>query len=216
MGKLISFGIPVDRFPFDDDTSIKLRTHTRFLARQRVLDRMVLSGTFDQWCGSHIPGTKDILIGTGAHIPEHSGNRWLVSILEQYFGEYNGAISAGKHKIETIKKVVAHVEGEGGRFLKQWENLWCQTDHPSDKNEKVIHCFRGMNKRVCVTRQKQHLLPIVDPYQGEENEEENRQNGIHVGSGGIGCIGCTKSKTTTQTVRTTDADSTNKRPRIVL
>jgi hypothetical protein len=118
---------------------------------------MILAGTFDHWNGSQIPGMRDILIGTGAHVPEHAGNQWLGAILEQYLDEYNGAISAGKHKIETIKKVVAHVEAEGGRFLKQWENIWCRIDNPSEKNEKVIHVFRGMNKKVSRLQQTQQV-----------------------------------------------------------
>jgi hypothetical protein len=150
LANLLSFGIPIDRFPYDfDDLQIKLRSHSRFLVRQKVLEKMIMAGTFDQWRGAHIPGVKDILIGTGAHVSEHVGNRWLWSILEEYLEEYNSAIAHGKQKIDTIKKVVVRVEGDSGRFLKQWENLWCQTDQASDKHEKIIHVFRGMNKRVC-------------------------------------------------------------------
>ncbi len=156
LARLMSFGIPIDRFPYDfDDLQVKLRSHARFLVRQKVLEKLILAGTFDQWRGSHIPGLRDILIGTGAHVSEHVGNRWLWSILEEYFEEYNSALAQGKQKIDTIKKVVAHVEGDGGRFLKQWENLWCQTDQASDKHEKIIHVFRGMNKRVCRQSQQQ-------------------------------------------------------------
>lgn len=154
----MSFGIPVDRFPYDDELKLKPRSHSRWLARQKVLDKMILTGMFDHWNGSQIPGMRDILIGTGAHVPGHAGNQWLVSILELYLDEYNGAISVGKHKIETIKKVVAHVEAEGGRFLKQSENIWYQVDNPSEKNDKVIHVFRGLNKRV--SRQT-FVLPIT-------------------------------------------------------
>ena len=165
LANLLSFGIPIDRFPYGfDDLQIKLRSHTRFLVRQKVLEKLILAGTFDQWRGSQIPGLRDILIGTGAHVSEHVGNRWLWSILEEYLEEYNSALAQGKQKIDTIKKVVAHVEGDGGRFLKQWENLWCQTDQASDKNEKIIHVFRGMNKRVC----REH-------YQSQSQQQQQQQ-----------------------------------------
>lgn len=146
--KLMSFGIPVNRFPYGEDLQIKPRPHGRWISRQKILDKMILNGTFDRWEGAQIPGMKDILIGTGAYIPGHAGNIWLISILEEYLEEYNGAISEGKHKIEIIKKVLLDVEEKGARFLKQSpDHIWCRVDNPVEKREKIIHAFRGINKK---------------------------------------------------------------------
>jgi hypothetical protein len=134
------------RFPLSHDLSVKTRAHHKWISRQRVLDKMVLNDSYKTWEGASIPGMKDVLIGTGAFISSHVGNRWLRSVLELYLEEYNGAISAGRQKIQTIKTVINEVESEGARFLKQVDGIWCRMDYQEEKEEKLIHVFRGINK----------------------------------------------------------------------
>lgn len=107
---------------------------------------MVASGSYTIWEGANVPGMKDILVGTGASIPTHAGNRWLVSVMESYLDEYNGARSVGKHKIQTIKTVIKKVESEGARFLKQVDGIWCRVVKQDEKEEKILHVYRGLNK----------------------------------------------------------------------
>jgi hypothetical protein len=107
---------------------------------------MVSNGSYKTWEGANVPGMKDILVGTGASIPTHAGNRWLVSVMESYLDEYNGARSAGRHKIQTVKTVIIGVESEGARFLKQVDGIWCRVVKQDEKEEKLIHVYRGLNK----------------------------------------------------------------------
>eukprot|EP00980_Cylindrotheca_fusiformis_P002556 scaffold607_cov109-Cylindrotheca_fusiformis.AAC.2 len=138
--KLMSFGIPVQEFPFTEDGGIQLASHEKWLEKRRKKESYLsmhpqIQGAVD------LPSKYDVLWGRGKHIFRHPGNRLLHELVETYYDQYNQLSREGKTNLAD--QVVAVVHGYSGRFMKpdNESGMWVEASN-MEAREKVSHKFR--------------------------------------------------------------------------
>eukprot|EP00980_Cylindrotheca_fusiformis_P017568 scaffold5516_cov105-Cylindrotheca_fusiformis.AAC.2 len=138
--KLMSFGIPVDKFPFKADGGVQLANQVAWMRKRRKKEAYLLKyprieGAVD------LPSNNDVLWGRGKQIYWHPGNRVLRELVETYEDEYNGLSRDDKTKL--THRIVSVVHGFSGRFLKpdKESGMWMEVSD-SEAREKVAHRFR--------------------------------------------------------------------------
>ena len=119
--KLMTFGVPVSHFPVGyEKGELKTAAHLRWLARRVVIETALQStGRFE---GIDLPCSRDVLLGRGKTIQDHSGNVMLRDLIAEYMPEYRS--TAKKEKGNVAWKVVRATKMQGGRFLKREPNGW--------------------------------------------------------------------------------------------
>eukprot|EP00980_Cylindrotheca_fusiformis_P029145 scaffold22737_cov120-Cylindrotheca_fusiformis.AAC.8 len=138
--KLMSFGIPVQEFPFTEDGGIELANHVRWLEKHRkkeayLIKKPPIEGAVD------LPSNHDVLLGRGKQIIRHLGNRLLHELVEAYDNQYNRLSKDGKTKLAD--QIVSIVHGYSGRFMK-FDNecgMWVEVSN-LEARDKVTHRFR--------------------------------------------------------------------------
>jgi hypothetical protein len=112
--KLMTFGIPTNILPIDNDGTFLLDNH-----REWIQQRLKLEGRNDNKEGSdHIsaPGPFDILMGRSKVAQEHSGNIRYKHLIETHSDRYEDAPKSAKTTI--AKDLVQMIKDSGGRFLR--------------------------------------------------------------------------------------------------
>eukprot|EP00980_Cylindrotheca_fusiformis_P017567 scaffold5516_cov105-Cylindrotheca_fusiformis.AAC.1 len=138
--KLVSFGIPIEEFPFTADGGVQLTNHAEWMGKRRKKEAYLrkyppIEGAVD------LPSNNDVLWGRKNHIYRHPGNRILRELVESYDDEYNRLSRDGKTKLAD--RIVSVVQGLCGRFLKldKESGMWVVVPD-SEAREKVTHRFR--------------------------------------------------------------------------
>eukprot|EP00980_Cylindrotheca_fusiformis_P002558 scaffold607_cov109-Cylindrotheca_fusiformis.AAC.4 len=138
--KLMSFGIPVQEFPFREDGNTTLANHVIWLEKRRKKEEYLsknppIEGAVD------LPSKYDVLGGRGKHIFRHPGNRLLHELVESYYDQYNQLPKEGRTSLAD--QLVAVVHGYSGRFMKPdiQSGMWVEASSV-EAREKVTHRFR--------------------------------------------------------------------------
>ena len=140
--ELLSFGIPMNHFPVDDDSSII--GPADFCDRRRSLEH---ERRVEQGSRILAPGKLDILLGRGKPVQEWLGNLQLISTLVANADLHNStAMNRRGAKNELCHEIITQIKESGGRFLRREEGAveWIEVDDAMAR-EKVSHGFR--NKR---------------------------------------------------------------------
>ena len=138
--KLLSFGIPMNHFPIDDDSNII--GPADFCERRRSIEH---ERRKEQGSRILAPGKLDILLGRGKPMQEWLGNLQLSSTLVANADLYNStAMDRRGAKNELCDEIVTQIKESGGRFLKREEGAveWREVDDDMARL-KVSHGFRN-------------------------------------------------------------------------
>jgi hypothetical protein len=139
--ELLSFGIPMDNFPVDDDSELFLGL-TDYCERRRSIEN---DRRAEQGSRILAPGKLDILLGRGKPVQEWVGNLGLASILVAKADLHNStAMNRRGAKNELCDKIVRLLKESGGKFLKREDGAleWIEVDDTLAR-EKVCHGFRN-------------------------------------------------------------------------
>ena len=115
----MTFGVPVSHFPVGNDKGeLKTAAHSKWLSRRSVKEATLQStGTFE---GIDLPCSRDVLLGRGKTMQDHSGNVMLRDLINELMPEYRR--TPKKEKGNVSWKVVMATKKFGGRFLKREAN----------------------------------------------------------------------------------------------
>eukprot|EP00980_Cylindrotheca_fusiformis_P018412 scaffold6052_cov118-Cylindrotheca_fusiformis.AAC.25 len=170
--KLMSFGIPVEEFPFTANGDVQLANHIEWMGRRRKKEEYLrkhppIEGAVD------LPSNYDVLWGKGKQIYRHPGNRLLRELVENYDDEYNRLWKDGKSRLAD--QIVSVVHGFSGRFMKldRKSGVWVEVSDLVAR-EKVTHRFRR-NREVVQKGENRHFVqPIVDRTSNETDGDNKR------------------------------------------
>jgi hypothetical protein len=141
--KLMSFGIPMDHFPIDDDS--KLIGLTDFCERRGTIER---ERRLEQDSRILAPGKLDILLGRGKPMQDWLGNLQLGIILGENADRRNTDMNRRGAKNDLSHEIVETVKETGGRFLKRQKGdlEWIEVDDFIAR-EKVNNGFRNQERQ---------------------------------------------------------------------
>jgi hypothetical protein len=141
--KLLSFGIPMDHFPIDDDSKL-VPGLTDFCERRRSIDH---DRRIQQASRILAPGKSDILLGRGKPMQNWCGNLQLATILLDNADRRNTEMSRRGAKNDLSHDIVKSVKEYGGRFLKREKGAleWFEVDDIIAR-EKVNNGFRNQRQ----------------------------------------------------------------------
>jgi hypothetical protein len=145
MPTLMSFGIPTQVIPMEEDGQLKRKSHLEWIAMRRFLDSRSLE---DKKSGSlmvTIPSSSDILFGRGKGVTTHPGNIRLSLLLESQFAEYENC--GRRQKTAVTERIAEEMKTRGGRFLKKVDGIWREVDD-SVARAKISHDFRTLRSYV--------------------------------------------------------------------
>lgn len=136
--KLLTYGVPVNVFPVTYEGDLKTTNHLKWLSRRFAKEEeMRNTGTFS---GVDLPAPKDVLLGRGKTVQDHSGNVIMRNKVASYMGEYKKAAKLEKGQVAL--KVVQDTNKEGGKFLKRGKNGWWVEVSEETAREKISMTFR--------------------------------------------------------------------------
>eukprot|EP00980_Cylindrotheca_fusiformis_P002560 scaffold607_cov109-Cylindrotheca_fusiformis.AAC.6 len=138
--KLMSFGIPVQEFPFTEKGDVQRTNHVNWMKQRRKKETYL--SKYPPIEGAVIlPSNYDVLWGRGKHVFRHPGNRLLYELVETYYDQYNQLSKDGKTSLAD--QLVAVVHGFSGRFMKldKESGMWVEVSI-IEAREKVTHRFR--------------------------------------------------------------------------
>lgn len=144
--RLLSFGIPVDRFPLTTDGSIRQKNQTKWIAKRRYKERTVDGNVGWRDSRIDIPLPKDVLLGKGKPIQKHFGNNLLGFMVEKELTEHMKSTPSQKAHISW--KIVNEVKASSGRFLSKDEYGWWIEVDDSEAREKVANTFSNTQAKV--------------------------------------------------------------------
>jgi hypothetical protein len=164
---LLTFGIPRVVLPIQEDGTISVENHTRWLAirSKQETETTVVSRIV-------VPGPFDVLMGRGKTIEGNPGNLRLHHLIET-----NGPRYAEASKFE--KTVVAEtllglIKDMGGRFLKKGETGWVVIQDEVAR-DKVSHAFRNHRTRTAQKVEKRNKkMPFPSPMPTPSSGEVKR------------------------------------------
>eukprot|EP00980_Cylindrotheca_fusiformis_P029224 scaffold22759_cov98-Cylindrotheca_fusiformis.AAC.1 len=178
--KLVSFGIPVEEFPFTADGGVRLTNHVKWIGKRRKKEAYLhkyppIEGAVD------IPSNSDVLWGRGNQIYQHPGNCILRELVETYHDEYNALWKHGK--TDLAHRIVSVVHGFSGRFLKldKESGMWVEVSD-SDAREKVAHRFRRNRELALKKGCNNSIKPPVASSSKETDRDRKRPRKMFNGS----------------------------------
>jgi hypothetical protein len=182
--KLLSFGIPMDHFPIDDDS--KLIGLTDFFEKRSCIEH---ERRLEQKSRILAPGKLDILLGRGKPIQQWLGNLQLGIILGDNADRRNTDMNRRGAKNDLSHDIVEIVKESGGRFLKRQKGdlEWIEVDDVIAR-DKVNNGFRNLTKATSGhTRKAESELSdtsiVPDECIGHAEEVLSHHVNIHDGGG---------------------------------
>ena len=138
--KLMSFGIPMNVFPVSLTGKLKTASHLKWIERRKQKELYMKQHSLPIGAVD-IPSRNDVILGRGRPFNIHPGNRLLHEIVESHFEEYDSA--ERNEKTRLAKSIVATINRDSGRFLKQHEEsgMWVEVSE-TEARQKVNHSFR--------------------------------------------------------------------------
>lgn len=140
MYKLMSFGLPINDFPFLEKREVKSANHLKWFERRQRKEEYLKTHPLPK-NAVDIPSRADVILGRGTPFNCHPGNKRLHEIVADHYDEYDREMRVGKTKL--AERIVSKVHEYGGKFLKRDEEcgMWIEVSHLDARN-KVAHGFR--------------------------------------------------------------------------
>jgi hypothetical protein len=156
---LMTFGIPTNILPIDDDGTILPDNHRDWMEQRVELEKI---DTTNQITYISTPGPFDILFGRGKAAVKHPGNMRYKFLIEETSDRYENASKADKTLI--AEELLFRLKGSnGGRFLKLEKNKgWMEVDDVAAR-EKISMSFRDRRQQ---SRREQCKEPALEPSAG--------------------------------------------------
>ncbi|CAJ1969412.1 unnamed protein product [Cylindrotheca closterium] len=178
---LMSFGIPINDFPFLERNEVKKTNHLKWIERRKRKEAYLRSRALPK-NAVDIPFRVDVILGRGTPFNSHPGNKRLHEIVADHYDEYDRETRAGKTKV--AEGIVAMVHEYGGKFMKLDDEcgMWIEVS-PVDARNKVAHSFR---------RKREFSVKGSKAVQGATGEDCGRGNKRlrvpnEAGADSIGC-----------------------------
>jgi hypothetical protein len=91
--KLLTYGIPADILPVDNDGTLLLDNFKRGIEESRIKELLTHTEKDDksETVVTVLPTKLDVLLGRGRPYQEHHGNRRLATMIDQYRSRYEAA-----------------------------------------------------------------------------------------------------------------------------
>lgn len=154
--KLMTFGIPTDILPIDDDGTILLNNHKEWIEQRVELEKMDRTTNEQQITYISTPGPFDILLGRGKAAMKHPGNIRYKFLIEEHEDRYENTPKANKTLI--AEEILQTLKGsdDHGRFLKLEKGRgWMEVDDVAAR-EKISMSFRDRRQQ---SRREQSKQP---------------------------------------------------------
>ena len=137
----MTFGLPIDSLPINDDGQLKKCNHLKWIQKRIILEGQ----SHNSEMLIDIPGRYDVLIGRGKPYRNHTGNLYLHELVDIRRNEYESASRGQKKAI--AESIVTTIQSHSGRFLsKDTSGLWVPVSLDVAR-EKVAHVFRTTRHR---------------------------------------------------------------------
>ncbi|CAJ1969414.1 unnamed protein product [Cylindrotheca closterium] len=163
--RLMSFGIPINDFPFLERGDVKKTNHLKWIERRKRKEEYLKTHTLPK-NAVDIPSRVDVILGRGTPFNSHPGNKRLHEIVADHYDEYDRETRVGKTKI--AERIVATVHAYGGKFMKLEDEcgMWIEVTSLDSRN-KVAHSFR---------RKREFSVKGSKAVQGATGEDCGRDN----------------------------------------
>ena len=139
---LLTFGIGVSNLPINEDGSLNLDLHTRFIRERRIKEEWEKEKERSTNGPILYPSRNDVLLGRGKPYQSFPGNLELARVVDSYQLQYTKATERlEKHCIAAM--IVKIVQDSGGRFMKRTSDGWKVEDDQVACCKKVSHTFRN-------------------------------------------------------------------------
>lgn len=138
---LMSYGTPVKTLPVTYTGDLKTTNHQKWLARRHAKETEMKKRPNGNFEGVDLPGTRDILLGSGKTVQDHCGNIFLRTHVVAKLEKYQRTAKLEKNGVAMA--IVLDVKQAGGRFLKRAnEEGWWLEVNDEVAREKVSATFR--------------------------------------------------------------------------
>ena len=151
---LLTFGIPKEVIPVEEDGSVNLISHHIMLQAFETREELgkttkhsteVLQTGRSQGAGILIPSAMDIMMGRGRQPKGRPGNVRFYNLLDEHMDAYETATKVGKTGI--TKKIFVLMKDSGSRFLKSTPQGFVESDE-AEVREKISHGFRNLRLKM--------------------------------------------------------------------
>lgn len=167
----MSFGIPVNDFPFLEKREVKKSNHLKWIERRKRKEEYLKTNTVPK-NAVDIPSRKDVILGRGTPFNCHPGNKRLHEMVADHYDEYDSEMRVGKTKL--AERILKMIHGYGGKFLKLDDEcgMWKEVSLLDARN-KVAHGFR---RRREFTTKSAKATPVKQMVIGEGyGEHQNKR-----------------------------------------
>lgn len=138
---LMSYGTPVNTLPVSYTGDLKTGNHHKWLGRRSAKEAEIKALGEGSFTGVDLPGTRDILLGSGKTVQDHVGNLFLRTHVLERLDEYQRTAKLEKNNVAM--EIVVQIKRAGGRFLKRTnEKGWWMEVNNEVAREKVSSTFR--------------------------------------------------------------------------
>ncbi|CAJ1965765.1 unnamed protein product [Cylindrotheca closterium] len=138
--RLMSFGVPINDFPFLERGEVKKANHFKWIERRKRKEEYLRTRSLPK-NAIDIPSRVDVILGRGTPFNSHPGNKRLHEIVADHYDEYDRETRVGKTKLAEM--IVVMVHEYGGKFMKLDDEcgMWIELASLDARN-KVAHSFR--------------------------------------------------------------------------
>ena len=143
--ELMTFGIPTQVIPFDEEGIINLDNHQKWIRARKHLE--VHTDIMEQHSllRTVLPGPRDVLMGRDKIAQCHPGNYLYLRVIDDFQERYNNAPSK-KEKGMMAVEIMNMIKESGGRFLKMDDQFgWVEAEDSLSK-DKITTAFRSKRR----------------------------------------------------------------------
>lgn len=164
MYSLMTYGIPTDHIPLNENGVLKTKGHLEFVNVLAARDRLRLHGREPIL----VPLNTDILSGKGKPFQLHVGNQMMKHLVEEVLQEYNEVDKSGKTRI--IQGVVQTLkQTKGCRFLSKDSGAWLEVgdDVATAKVSQLFRARREVSKNTKVEKRDRRGHSVLTQSDGK-------------------------------------------------
>jgi hypothetical protein len=152
--RLMTFGIPVDVLPVNNQGEVKTSYQSKWIERRRIKDLSIQeTGYFH---GIDLPGRNDVVLRRGKKFHEHPGNFRMRLLVESTQEAYKLAPVGEKAAISD--KIVQEIKSQSGRFLEQDPDGWWVEVSNKEASKRVSKSIRSARSTKAVQRKQKIVL----------------------------------------------------------
>jgi hypothetical protein len=152
--ELMTFGIPVDALPVNNQGEVKKSHQSKWMERRRIKDISIhQTGCFH---GIDLPGRDDVVLRRGIKFHEHPGNFRMRLLVESNQEVYK--MAPVREKAPIGDKIVQEIKKEGGRFLELDSDGWWVEVSDKEATKRVCKSIRSARSTKAVQRKQKLVL----------------------------------------------------------